>query len=118
MAIENLETGQFVNPNSNYLAAPQQLNSQGIIRGHSHVVIQRLQSLGQTTPLDPEKFDFFKGMNGAAVNGILTADVGGEGLPAGFYRLSSVNSAANHQPVLVAVAQRGALDDAVYFTVA
>lgn len=31
--------------------------------------------------------------------------------------MSSINSAANHQPALVAVAQRGALDDASYFQV-
>lgn len=39
------------------------------------------------------------------------------GLPAGVYRLGSINSAANHQPVLVAEAQHGLLDDVVYFTV-
>lgn len=32
-------------------------------------------------------------------------------------QISSINSAANHQPVLVAVAQHGAIDDHVYFTV-
>lgn len=46
----------------------------------------------------------------------MTADVTG-GLPAGVYRMGSINSAANHQPVIVAVAQHGALDDMVYFTV-
>jgi hypothetical protein len=30
-------------------------------------------------------------------------------------QMSSINSASNHQPVLVAVAQHGSLDDAVYF---
>ncbi|TFY79009.1 hypothetical protein EWM64_g5000, partial [Hericium alpestre] len=35
----------------------------------------------------------------------------------GTYRLSSINSAANHQPVLVAVAQHGSMDDQIYFTV-
>ena len=29
--------------------------------------------------------------------------------------MSSINSAANHQPVLLGVAQHGSLDDAVYF---
>lgn len=31
--------------------------------------------------------------------------------------MSSINSASNHQPVLIGVAQHGSLDDAVYFTV-
>lgn len=57
-----------------------------------------------------------KGINEAADNGVVTADVTG-GLAKGFYRMGSINSAANHQPVLVAVAQHGALDDMVYFTV-
>lgn len=57
-----------------------------------------------------------QGLNFAAVDGILSADVTG-GLAPGVYRMSSINSAANHQPALVAVAQRGSLDDASYFTV-
>jgi len=116
MAIKNFQSGNFVNAEENYFGAPQQLNNQGQIIGHSHVVVEQLSSLGQTTPTDPKKFAFFKGLNAAAVGGILTADVTA-GLPAGFYKLSSINTAANHQPVLVPVAQHGSLDDAVYFTV-
>ena len=112
MAIKNLNTGFFVNPNTNYFAAPQTVASNGDITGHSHVVVEALTALDQTTPLDPTKFAFFKGLNSVAQNGILTADVTG-GLPAGVYRLASINSAANHQPALVAVAQHGALDDMV-----
>ncbi|TFK76690.1 hypothetical protein BDN72DRAFT_829844, partial [Pluteus cervinus] len=117
MAISNLETGNFVNALENYFSAPQQLNGQGIIKGHSHVVVQQLSSLSQTTPTDPTIFAFFKGLNGAAEGGVLSASVD-KGLPAGFYRLASINTAANHQPVLVPIAQHGFLDDAVYFTVA
>ncbi|CAL1697076.1 unnamed protein product [Somion occarium] len=116
MAISHLETGFFTNANENYFAAPQQVNGAGDIQGHSHVVVELLQSLDQTTPTDPTVFAFFKGLNDKAANGVLTADVA-KGLPAGAYRLSSINSAANHQPVLVAVAQHGSLDDMVYFTV-
>ncbi|KAH6917132.1 hypothetical protein BKA70DRAFT_1251419 [Coprinopsis sp. MPI-PUGE-AT-0042] len=117
MNIQNLETGFFVNAQQNYFSAPQQVNAQGIIQGHSHVVIQKLESLDQTTVLDPERFEFFKGLNAPAAGGSLTAEVT-NGLAPGVYKLSSINSAANHQPVLVAVAQHGALDDTVYFTVA
>jgi len=116
MAIKNLQTGAFVNAQANYFAAPQQLNAQGTIIGHSHVVVEQLTALDQTTPTDPKKFAFFKGLNAAASGGVLTADVT-SGLPAGFYKLSSINSAANHQPVLVPIAQHGSLDDAVYFTI-
>ncbi|EJF58808.1 hypothetical protein DICSQDRAFT_172632 [Dichomitus squalens LYAD-421 SS1] len=116
MAIAHLNTGNFVNPDTNYFAAPQVVDSAGDITGHSHVVVEALTALDQTTVTDPTKFAFFKGLNSAAQGGVLTADVAG-GLPAGTYRLSSINTAANHQPVLVAVAQHGSLDDQVYFTV-
>ncbi|EDR15084.1 uncharacterized protein LACBIDRAFT_291582 [Laccaria bicolor S238N-H82] len=115
MAIQNLQTGNFVNAQENYFSAPQQLNNQGVIVGHSHVVVEQLTSLTQTTPTDPKKFAFFKGLNAAAQGGVLTADVT-NGLPAGSYRLCSINAAANHQPVIAPVAQHGSLDDCVYFT--
>lgn len=116
MAINNIETGTFVNAQANYYSAPQHVNAQGTIIGHTHVVIQKLDAIDQTTPADPSVFAFFKGINSAAVNGVVSADVT-TGLPAGVYRLASINAAANHQPVLVAVAQHGSLDDMVYFTV-
>jgi len=116
MAVSNLHTGAFVNAAENYFAAPQQLDTSGTIIGHSHVVVEQLTSLNQATPTDPKKFAFFKGLNAVASGGILTADVT-DGLPAGFYKLSSINSAANHQPVLVPIAQHGSLDDVVYFTI-
>jgi len=117
MAVSNFQTGAFVNAQENYFSAPQQVNGQGQIIGHSHVVVEQLSALDQTTTTDPTKFAFFKGLNSAAVGGVLSADVT-SGLPAGVYKVSSINTAANHQPCLVAIAQHGSLDDAVYFTVA
>jgi len=116
LAVSKLETGNFVNAQTNYFAAPQQLTPQGLVIGHSHVVVERITALDQTTPTDPNTFAFFKGVNDKAVDGVLTATVKG-GLPAGTYRLASIMAAANHQPIIVPVAQRGTLDDAVYFTV-
>lgn len=114
MAIKNVETGNFVNADNNYYSAPQHLNAQGIIIGHSHVVVEKLDSLTQTTPNNPNVFAFFKGVNEKAdAQGFLTVDVD-KGLPAGTYKLSSINAAANHQPALVAIAQHGSLDDVVY----
>ena len=116
MAIRNLNTGFFTNPNQNYFAAPQTVDGAGNINGHSHVVIERINSLDQTTPTDPTQFVFFKGLNDKAQNGVLSATVPG-GLPAGVYRMASINSSANHQPALVAVAQHGSLDDIVYVSI-
>ena len=113
MAIINMEVGIFTNPNLSYFAAPQQLNSNGQIAGHSHFSIQAIKSFNQTTPINPKEFAFFTAVNSASVNGVLSEVVVG-GLPVGFYKLSSINTAANNQPVLVPIVQRGALDDAVY----
>lgn len=114
LATKNLETGFFTNPNTNYFAAPQQLDpkTKNII-GHIHVVIEKLNALDQTDPTDPQKFEFFKGINGAAVNGVLTADVTA-GLNEGIYRLQSITAAANHQSAAGPVAQRGGFEDVVY----
>lgn len=113
MAINNMDTGNFVNAASNYYAAPCQINANGELIGHSHVVVEAMTSLTQTTPTNPLQFAFFKGLNAAAVNGQLTADVTG-GLSPGVYRLASINTCANHQPVLAPIAQHGSLDDQVY----
>ena len=114
MAIRHLEAGHFTNPDSTYYAAPQQLNSKNDIIGHSHFVIESLSCITSTDPSDPSKFAFFKGVNTAADDeGNVSVKVT-EGLPAGVYKLSSINTSANHVPPLVAVAQHGSLDDQVY----
>jgi hypothetical protein len=77
----------------------------------SHVVIQALPDLTTTEPLDPTNFVFFKGLNNEAQGDILSQDVS-DGLDAGFYRICSINSASNHQPVITPIAQRGSLDGA------
>lgn len=72
-----------------------------------------MTSLDSTNPLDPKVFSFFKGLNDVANNGVLSTTVT-NGLPAGVYRISSVNAAANHQEVTGPVAQHGSFNDAVY----
>jgi hypothetical protein len=116
MNINGMQTGTFTNAANTYYAAPQQLNGAGQVIGHNHVVIELIPSLDSTQPTNPRVFAFFKGLNAAAANGKLTADVT-KGLPAGTYRMSSITSAGNHQSVVMPVAQRGSVDDAVYFTV-
>jgi hypothetical protein len=114
MNIQNMVTGNFVNADTNYYGAPQQLNG-GIVVGHSHVTVQQVDSLTSTTPLDPTVFAFFKGINDPAVNGELSVNVTA-GLPAGVYRFCTMNTSANHTPVMVAIAQHGHVDDCIYST--
>ncbi|KAJ7652911.1 hypothetical protein B0H17DRAFT_1172177 [Mycena rosella] len=111
--IQNFHTGVFTNAQKTYFAAPQTLDAQGLIIGHSHVVIETLQALDQIKPLDNQKFLFFKGIDAPAANGVMTVNVA-KGVPAGAYRMCTINSSSNHQPVIVPVAQHGSLDDCVY----
>ena len=115
LAVRNLVTGHFVNPNTSFLAAPQQVDvATGNAIGHSHITVNTVspEAANSTVPPDPTEFVYFKALNAPAdANGILTATVAG--LPAGSYRLASNIVAANHQPVLVAVAQHGPLNDMV-----
>jgi hypothetical protein len=113
-----LTAGTFTNAAATYYSAPQNLASNGQIIGHTHVTVQSLgNSLQPSTAPDPNAFAFFKGINDAGNGkGLLSATVTG-GLPAGNYRVCSMTSSANHQPVLMPIAQRGAQDDCQKFTV-
>ncbi|KAF9491933.1 hypothetical protein BDN71DRAFT_1452243 [Pleurotus eryngii] len=116
LAVNNLQTGSLANPQKSFLAAPQQVNAQGLIIGHAKVVIEALTGFNQTSPTDPTKFAFFEHIGSQAQGGILTASVN-KGLPDGYYRLSSMLSATNSQPIVVPLLQPGIEDDTVYFTV-
>lgn len=102
----NMVFGAFTNAQATYYSAPQALDPKsGNIIGHLHFTVQSMSAANVKTPLDPKTFAFFKGVNDAGDNkGDLTAVVKG-GLDAGTYRVCTLTSAANHQPVLMPVAQ-------------
>ena len=116
--VANMQLGSFTNATSTYYAAPQDVNGAGIIIGHTHVTVQDTgNTLNPTQPLDATQFAFFKGINDAGNGkGLLSTAVAG-GLPAGCYRVCTMTSASNHQPVLMPVAQRGSQEDCRYFSV-
>jgi len=108
--IINIETAFFSDPAVDYYQIAQKLNGGGIIQGHSHITIQRLN--GNNVP-DPKIFAFFKGLNEKAVNGVLSVEVT-NGLPLkGLHRICTMNASNSHQPVVMPVAQRGAQDDCI-----
>jgi len=113
----NLVAGSFTNADATYYAAPQALSG-GKVIGHTHVTVQDMgKNLNPTTPLDATQFAFFKGINDPGNGqGLLQATVTG-GLPAGNYRVCTLTSSSNHQPVIMPVAQRGSQDDCTKFTV-
>ena len=115
--MSNIVAGSFTNADATYYAAPQTLSG-GKVIGHTHVTVQDLgSSLNPSHALDATQFAFFKGINDAGNGqGLLQAVVTG-GLPAGNYRVCTMASASNHQPVLMPVAQRGTADDCTKFTV-
>ncbi|KAL7268950.1 hypothetical protein RUND412_008402 [Rhizina undulata] len=113
----NLVAGSFTNPKSTYHAAPQQLQDEKVL-GHTHITIQSLgDSLNPSTPPDPAAIAFFKGINNPDDGRGGLEVVVEDGLPRGFYRVCTMTSVVNHQPVVMPVAQRGAQDDCQKFTV-
>ncbi|CAJ0918620.1 21341_t:CDS:10, partial [Entrophospora sp. SA101] len=106
--ISNLITGFFTNPNEKYYTEPQQLKN-GVIKGHSHVTIQKLD--GNNLP-NAKDFTFFKGLDQPDKNGILLVKV--KGLSPGDYRICTLVSSFSHQPVIMPVAKRGSQDDCSY----
>ena len=62
--IINLQAGAFTNAQKTYYAAPQTLNGQGKVVGHTHLAVQDLgSSLAPGQPPNPKTFAFFKGVN-------------------------------------------------------
>ncbi|KAL0069332.1 hypothetical protein AAF712_003697 [Marasmius tenuissimus] len=116
LGVKNMATGNSVNSQTNFLAAPQQVDSSGLVLGHTAIVIEQLDSLNQTASTDPSKFALFMAAIDQLTNGFHGFNVTG-GLPAGSYRLSSVTTDANHHSIVVPLLQHGSIDDAVYFTV-
>ncbi|CAG8591058.1 5666_t:CDS:2 [Ambispora gerdemannii] len=110
----NLALGNFDDPNTEYYKFSQQLNNQGLIKGHQHVTIQQLKS--NTSPPDPKVVAFFKGLNDKGDGKTLSTEVT-TGLPAGDHRICTMSSSFAHQPLIMPVAQRGAQDDCIRVTV-
>ncbi|KAG9314687.1 hypothetical protein JVU11DRAFT_5493 [Chiua virens] len=106
---------------SNYISCQELCD--GLVRqpiqklGHSHIIIEALESLNQTTPTDPTQFAFYLGLDDKAdAKGYLYANVT-SGLPEGTYKMSTIMTAANHQPLALPVIKRGVSEDTIYFTV-
>jgi len=115
--MNNIVAGSFTDADTTYYSAPQFLQNGNVV-GHTHITVQDLGgTLNPTVAPDATQFAFFKGINDAGNGkGLLTAAVTG-GLPAGNYRVCTMASASNHQPVLMPVAQRGTSDDCTKFVV-
>ncbi|KAJ7764279.1 hypothetical protein B0H16DRAFT_1310897 [Mycena metata] len=115
--VQKIQLGTFTNAAKTYYANPQTLNAQGAIIGHTHIVVEAVDSLATTTLTDSTKFLFFKGIDGGQdAQGNVQATVAA-GLPVGTYRVGTILSSSTHQPVIMPVAQHGLVDDVIYMTV-
>uniref|UniRef100_A0A1D1XS10 High affinity nitrate transporter 2.6 n=1 Tax=Anthurium amnicola TaxID=1678845 RepID=A0A1D1XS10_9ARAE len=118
VVINNLATGAFSDPKNQYYTEPQTVDGSGIVKGHSHVTIQKIDGLN---PPNAKNFEFFEGLNQKAAAGHLVTKVidknGKPGLPAGKYRICAMSSSFTHQPLLMPIAKRGAQDDCIRITV-
>ncbi|KAF7295695.1 hypothetical protein MIND_01109900 [Mycena indigotica] len=114
--VNSLRSGVFTNPNENFLGAPQQVGTGGLVQGHHHLVIEEIDA-NSTAPTDARNFAFFAIISQAASQaGIIERSITG-GLPEGYYRITVTSRASNHQPVLSSAVQTGSLDDVAYITV-
>ncbi|THU80530.1 hypothetical protein K435DRAFT_496941 [Dendrothele bispora CBS 962.96] len=114
LAVQKLSQGVFTSFNKNFLSAPQQLDSQGLVQGYYAVVIDQLFDSHQISPTDPQNDNvYWRPILQKVVNGIVTVDIT-KGLPPGSYRVTSTAYAMNHQPVFAPVEQHGFFGDVVY----
>jgi transcription initiation factor TFIID subunit 15 len=109
---QNIALGSFADAASTYFAAPADVDGQGQYIGHTHLAVQKTQSLTSTELLDSQNFTFFQGINAPQdKNGEISITV--TGLPEGTYRMCTISTAANHQTLNGPVAQRGHFDDCI-----
>lgn len=108
---KNLETGHFSDPNNQYYAFPQQLNSKGQIKGHQHITIQKIS---EKLPPDASATVFFKGLDQKAQGDFLSVTIDKK-LEKGLYRICTMSGSFSHQPLIMPVARRGAQDDCIRF---
>ncbi|PLW15807.1 hypothetical protein PCANC_14988 [Puccinia coronata f. sp. avenae] len=116
LKVRNIILGVFTNPKNTYLQGPVQLDPDTkSVLGHTHVVVQQIDCLESINIPDPTMFIFFKGIDNAAKDDVVSVKIEG-GLPKGFFRISSVTTAGNHQPISSPVAQRSSFDDGAFFS--
>ncbi len=96
------------------------MDENGLIIGHSHVVIQKLADDDTSDeeisdPPSAQSFVFFKGLNqdDQAIPGRLSITVSDGIQETGIFRICTMTSSSGHQPVLMPVARRGSQDDCV-----
>ncbi len=110
----NIDFGFFDDPQTQYYITPQTLNENGLIKGHTHITVEKITDRFQ--PLDARFPVFFRGLNGPSEDGSLSVIVDGsafEETGRGNYRICTITASSSHAPVLMPVARRGSQDDCI-----
>ncbi|KAI9139432.1 hypothetical protein BKA69DRAFT_1126514 [Paraphysoderma sedebokerense] len=131
ISTSNLEFGHADDIKTEYRKTGQILNSKGMIKGHTHLVIQKLVvpsgATGPNRPPSPGSNDlaFFQPLDSEALpprfqtHRTLTFSIGTESFPVdGLYRACTMTSSAAHVPVIMPVEVRGTQDDCIRFNIA
>ncbi|KAI9218581.1 hypothetical protein BC828DRAFT_399500 [Blastocladiella britannica] len=114
---QGMNLGFFEDPNTRYYTSPQTLDKQGNIEGHQHVTVQALGNAQAPPNPQTQALAFFKGLDQATNNGILSVTIPAGTLKPGLTRICTMTGTRGHQAVLMPVARRGAQDDCIRVTV-
>jgi hypothetical protein len=116
----NMMAGNTVNMQNQFLLVPQTLDpNNGLIQGFMQISIQNIPN-PQSAP-EASQFSFFSALDTTSdANGIgrFTVTVPPNAIRTrGLHRICTVAASASGQPVIMAVAQRGAQDDCIRVTI-
>jgi hypothetical protein len=113
---KNLMAGNFVKLDSQFLLSPQTVDPRtGMVQGFMQLSIQQIPTNGQAPK--GNQISFFAALSDESnANGLTNfkmAIPAGQIKTTGPHRICTISAAASGQPVIMAVAQRGAQDDCI-----
>lgn len=112
----NLHSGVQTNPAVSYFTAPQDIDEDGYVLGHCHVVIEELGSLRTLIAPDTLEVCLFPGHQRCGRRRAASDGSHWRAADGPLSRLHHV-AAGNHQPVVTPLAQRGGQNDCARFAV-
>ncbi|KAI9139433.1 hypothetical protein BKA69DRAFT_1085432 [Paraphysoderma sedebokerense] len=119
----NMEFGHTDDPATQYQSKGQILNEKGLIKGHSHLVIQRLSnSESPPSPLEKDLV-FFQSLGRehqpSSVDGETLRVVAKKELftVPGIYRACTITTSSANTPVIMPIERRGPQDDCIRFNI-
>jgi len=113
--MSNFACGCASDSSTRWLAEPQRLSHDGLVEGHLHVVVQRVDEL-----LDMTEFEFFQSVvDKQDLNGILTVDLTDDNViqEPGHYRVCAMLGTCVHATIQLPREEQFAIDDCIRISV-